>query len=133
MSDDIRLKSHVQGAHNSGSWIWMYERSSRAVKKNCRHLCSRTRNRPFSLSVRSQKEFDVTLLEGGKSVGGLVAGWLTPGGRPVEAGVHGFWYPYRNIFRLIEKDLQIDPFTPWTQSAQYSPNGLEVLIERSIG
>lgn len=34
----------------------------------------------------------MTLLEGGKSVGGLVAGWLTPGGRPVEAGVHGFWY-----------------------------------------
>lgn len=24
-------------------------------------------------------------------MGGLVAGWLTPGGRPVEAGVHGFW------------------------------------------
>lgn len=36
-------------------------------------------------------------------------------------------YPYRNIFNLLEKDLEIDPFTPWTQSAQYSPNGLEVL------
>lgn len=77
--------------------------------------------------LSKQKEFDVTLLEGGKSVGGLVAGWVTPGGRPVEAGVHGFWYPYRNIFRLIEKELQIDPFTPWTQSAQYSPKGLEVI------
>ncbi|CAM9349322.1 unnamed protein product, partial [Hapterophycus canaliculatus] len=76
---------------------------------------------------KQNKEFDVTLLEGGKSVGGLVAGWLTPGGRPVEAGVHGFWYPYRNIFKLIEKDLKIDPFTPWTQSAQYSPEGLEVI------
>ncbi|CAM9420924.1 unnamed protein product [Scytosiphon promiscuus] len=76
---------------------------------------------------KQNKEFDVTLLEGGKSVGGLVAGWLTPGGRPVEAGVHGFWYPYRNIFNLIEKDLKIDPFTPWTQSAQYSPEGLEVI------
>lgn len=41
--------------------------------------------------VPQNKDFDVTLLEGGKSVGGLVAGWLTPGGRPVEAGVHGFW------------------------------------------
>eukprot|EP00752_Nemacystus_decipiens_P008853 g7900.t1 len=76
---------------------------------------------------KQNKDFDVTLLEGGKSVGGLVAGWLTPGGRPVEAGVHGFWYPYRNIFKLIEKDLKIDPFTPWTQSAQYSPAGLEVI------
>ena len=35
-------------------------------------------------------------------------------------------YPYRNIFKLIEKELNIDPFTPWTQSAQYSPEGLEV-------
>ncbi|CAM9213153.1 unnamed protein product [Ectocarpus sp. 8 AP-2014] len=80
----------------------------------------------YELSKQND-DFDVTLLEGGKSVGGLVAGWLTPGGRPVEAGVHGFWYPYRNIFRLIEDDLKIDPFTPWTQSAQYSPNGLEVI------
>lgn len=31
----------------------------------------------------------VTLLEAGASVGGLVAGWKTPGGRSVEAGVHG--------------------------------------------
>eukprot|EP00903_Cladosiphon_okamuranus_P014042 g13058.t2 len=80
----------------------------------------------YELSKQA-KDFDVTLLEGGKSVGGLVAGWLTPGGRPVEAGVHGFWYPYRNIFKLIEEDLKIDPFTPWTQSAQYSPEGLEVI------
>ena len=43
------------------------------------------------VSRQQNKDFDVTLLEGGKSVGGLVAGWLTPGGRPVEAGVHGFW------------------------------------------
>lgn len=44
-----------------------------------------------TLRTCQDKHFDVTLLEGGKSVGGLVAGWLTPGGRPVEAGVHGFW------------------------------------------
>lgn len=45
----------------------------------------------FLFSWILQEEFDVVLLEGGKSVGGLVAGWQTPGGRPVEAGVHGFW------------------------------------------
>ena len=37
----------------------------------------------------------------------------------------GFWYPYRNIFSLVD-ELNIQPFTHWTQSSQYSPNGLEV-------
>lgn len=69
--------------------------------------------------------YDVTLLEAGAYPGGLVAGWKTPGGRAVEAGIHGFWYPYRNIFALVDT-LGLDPFTPFTRSAQYSPIGLEV-------
>ncbi|GGA01489.1 FAD-dependent oxidoreductase [Okeania sp. KiyG1] len=69
--------------------------------------------------------YDVTLLEAGPYPGGLVAGWKTPGGRSVEVGIHGFWYPYHNIFSLVKK-LNLDPFTPWTRSAQYSPAGLEV-------
>jgi uncharacterized protein with NAD-binding domain and iron-sulfur cluster len=72
-----------------------------------------------------QQGYDVTLLEAGDYPGGLVAGWKTAGGRSVEAGVHGFWYPYRNIFDLV-KQLGINPFTPWTKSSQYSPAGLEV-------
>jgi uncharacterized protein with NAD-binding domain and iron-sulfur cluster len=55
----------------------------------------------------------------------LVAGWRTPGGRSVEAGIHGFWYPYSNIFSLV-RELGIGPFTPFTRSSQYSPAGLEV-------
>ncbi|WP_019501651.1 FAD-dependent oxidoreductase [Pseudanabaena sp. PCC 6802] len=73
----------------------------------------------------AQQGYDVTLLEAGAYPGGLVAGWKTAGGRSVEAGVHGFWYPYRNIFDLV-KQLGISPFTPWTKSSQYSPAGLEV-------
>ncbi|NEP79256.1 MAG: NAD(P)-binding protein [Okeania sp. SIO3B3] len=69
--------------------------------------------------------YDVTLLEAGPYPGGLVAGWKTPGGRSVEVGIHGFWYPYHNIFSLVKK-LNLVPFTPWTRSAQYSPAGLEV-------
>lgn len=72
-----------------------------------------------------QQGYDVTLLEAGPYPGGLVAGWKTAGGRSVEAGIHGFWYPYKNIFSLV-KELELNPFTPWTRSCQYSPAGLEV-------
>lgn len=68
--------------------------------------------------------YDVTLLEAGSYPGGLVAGWKA-GERAVEAGVHGFWYPYRNIFALV-RELGLSPFTPFTRSSQYSPQGLEV-------
>ncbi|MBW4646151.1 MAG: FAD-dependent oxidoreductase [Goleter apudmare HA4340-LM2] len=73
----------------------------------------------------AKQGYDVTLLEAGPHPGGLVAGWKTAAGKSVEAGIHGFWYPYRNIFALIN-ELGINPFTTWTRSAQYSPAGLEV-------
>jgi uncharacterized protein with NAD-binding domain and iron-sulfur cluster len=73
----------------------------------------------------AQQGYDVTLLEAATYPGGLVAGWKTPGGRSVEGGIHGFWYPYRNIFNLVD-ELELDPFTPFTRSSQYSPAGLEV-------
>ncbi|MGB7084224.1 MAG: FAD-dependent oxidoreductase [Phormidesmis sp.] len=73
----------------------------------------------------AKQGYDVTLLEAGAHPGGLVAGWQTPKGRSVEAGIHGFWYPYSNIFALTD-ELCIQPFTPYTRSSQYSPAGLEV-------
>ena len=73
----------------------------------------------------AKQGYDVTLLEAGSYPGGLVAGWKTEKGKSVEAGIHGFWYPYRNIFSLIN-ELNINPFTTWTRSSQYSPAGLEV-------
>lgn len=69
--------------------------------------------------------YEVTLLEAAAHPGGLVAGWQTPGGRSVEGGIHGFWYPYRNIFNQISA-LGLTPFTRFTRSSQYSPAGLEV-------
>lgn len=73
----------------------------------------------------AQQGYSVTLLEAGGYPGGLVAGWKTAQGRSVEAGIHGFWYPYRNIFSLVEQ-LGLTPFADWTRSSQYSPAGLEV-------
>ncbi len=73
----------------------------------------------------TKQGYDVTLLEAAPYPGGLVAGWKTPGGKSVEGGIHGFWYPYRNIFSKVD-ELKLDPFTRFTRSSQYSPAGLEV-------
>jgi uncharacterized protein with NAD-binding domain and iron-sulfur cluster len=56
----------------------------------------------------AQQGYEVTLLEAGSYPGGLVAGWKTAQGRSIEAGIHGFWYPYRNIFALM-KELGLTP------------------------
>ena len=73
----------------------------------------------------ARQGYDVTLLEASSHPGGLVAGWRDDRGRAIEGGIHGFWYPYRNIFHLV-RQLGLEPFTPFTRSSQYSPNGLEV-------
>ena len=36
--------------------------------------------------------YNVTLLDAAPNPGGLSAGWRTPQGRAVEAGIKGFWY-----------------------------------------
>lgn len=73
----------------------------------------------------AEQGYDVTLLEAAPYPGGLVAGWKTAAGKSIEGGIHGFWYPYRNIFSKV-KALNLDPFTRFTRSSQYSPAGLEV-------
>ncbi|XP_057769215.1 uncharacterized protein LOC130989276 [Salvia miltiorrhiza] len=64
--------------------------------------------------------FDVTVLEGGYELG-----WKTKSITPDDAGIRGFWYPFRNIFNLVD-ELGLKPFTNWTKSGQYSDEGLEV-------
>jgi len=68
--------------------------------------------------------FDVTLLDGSPNPGGLSAGWRTPQGRSVEAGVKGFWYQYANIFALVRELGLRDVFTRFTPSGFWSPRGL---------
>ena len=53
--------------------------------------------------------------------------YLSPTGKPVEAGTRGFWKDYPNINELCNQ-LGLDEndvFTPFTNSSFYSPDGLE--------
>merc|ERR1719478_1873724 len=53
--------------------------------------------------------------------------YLTPTGKPFEAGTRGFWFDYPNINGLV-KDLGLkeeEVFTDFTTSSFFSPDGLE--------
>ncbi|KAK9823485.1 hypothetical protein WJX72_003089 [[Myrmecia] bisecta] len=69
---------------------------------------------------------DVTLLDAAANPGGLSTGWRTVGGRSVEAGIKGFWYQYRNIEALVAALGIPNPFTDWTRSSFFAPDGLQV-------
>ena len=66
---------------------------------------------------------DVTLFDGGQPG----APMATPSGKPFEAGTRGFWRDYPNMNSILaeigldEKEI----FTDFTESAFYSPDGLE--------
>ena len=74
----------------------------------------------------ASSDCEVVLLEASpKAAGGLAGGWRTPSGRPVEAGIHGFWREYLNTFDMIDK-LGLDRdeiLTPYVPSALVSKNG----------
>jgi hypothetical protein len=38
----------------------------------------------------------------------------------------GFWYGYNNTSALVEQELGLDPFTPFTSSSFWAPDGLQV-------
>jgi uncharacterized protein with NAD-binding domain and iron-sulfur cluster len=79
---------------------------------------------------------EITVIETNSRVGGVVRDGFTTmsGDRPAEAGQHGFWNNYENVFRLLRNDLQgqhgfnIDQaLTKYAPQGQYSPNGLEAI------
>ena len=73
---------------------------------------------------------EVVLIDAAPRVGGLIRdGFTTPNGRRAEAGQHGFWAEYHNIFALV-KELGLgadDLFTQYAEQGQYSPAGLEAV------
>jgi len=79
----------------------------------------------FAESI-SENEADVIILDAAKASGGLAGGWRTAGGRPVEAGIHGFWREYKNTFDMMENKIGLDlnsVLGDYSPSALYSKNG----------
>ncbi|KAL3787824.1 hypothetical protein ACHAW5_003576 [Stephanodiscus triporus] len=82
----------------------------------------------------SSSSLDVTIVDASARAGGLVRdGYGTIGGmtRGGEAGQHGFWDNYRNIFSLLNDlptiDAIDDVLTGYAEQGQYSPRGLEAV------
>ena len=74
----------------------------------------------------SKNNVDVTLVDAAARPGGVVRdGFTTRGGRPAEAGQHGFWEEDFNIYKLLDElKLADDPLTGYAEQGQYSPEGL---------
>merc|ERR1719390_434528 len=69
-------------------------------------------------NLAKQPGVEVTLLDAAPRVGGLIRdGYTTPGGRRAEAGQHGFWAEYRNIFSLTD-EIGLDRDEIFTQYAE---------------
>lgn len=74
----------------------------------------------------NNNDLQITLLDASpRGKGGLAGGWRTPQGRPVEAGIHGFWREYRNTFAVLDRlGLELDEIlTPYTPSLLHSSRG----------
>lgn len=82
---------------------------------------------------KNDKNINVTVLEASPRVGGLVRDGFTTlsGQRPAEAGQHGFWKNYHNIFRLLRQEINdfdiSQALTDYAEQGQYSPRGLEAI------
>ena len=87
-----------------------------------------------ALSSQTDIPLDITVVDASPKVGGLVRdGFQTLNGKidKAEAGQHGFWDNYHNIFRLLDTEIPaIDPedvLTGYAEQGQYSPEGLEAV------
>ncbi|KAL7541867.1 hypothetical protein ACHAXR_011310 [Thalassiosira sp. AJA248-18] len=84
---------------------------------------------------KQSSQLDITLVDASPRVGGLVRdGFKTINGTvsaKAEAGQHGFWDNYHNIFSFLEELPTIenvdDVLTGYAEQGQYSPRGLEAV------
>mmetsp|Transcript_4236 Transcript_4236/g.4652 ORF Transcript_4236/g.4652 Transcript_4236/m.4652 type:complete len:581 (-) Transcript_4236:417-2159(-) len=82
-------------------------------------------------SLSQDPNYEVTVVDAAPRVGGLVRDGFRSmtGERKAEAGQHGFWDQYYNIFKLLKEDLGIfdSALTDYAEQGQYSPDGLEAV------
>ena len=82
-------------------------------------------------SLSKSNNVQITIVDAAPRVGGLVRdGFQTINGTSQgEAGQHGFWDNYSNIFRLLEELLgDVEKvLTGYAEQGQYSPRGLEAV------
>ncbi|VEU39623.1 unnamed protein product [Pseudo-nitzschia multistriata] len=85
-----------------------------------------------ALGAQAEVPLDITVVDAAPRAGGLVRdGFATQKGKKAaEAGQHGFWDNYHNIFALLERADWVDPeeiLTGYAEQGQYSPSGLEAV------
>ena len=94
-----------------------------AVAETLSHYLSSSNNNKLSSSSNSNNvNLELTMIDASPSRGGLSSGWKTPlTNRTVEAGIHGFWRGYRNVYDLMEciEGVEIDNVL-----GEYSPSVL---------
>lgn len=82
-------------------------------------------------ALSADPNYEVTVVDAAPRVGGLVRDGFRSmtGERKAEAGQHGFWDQYNNIFKLLKEDLKIfdTALTGYAEQGQYSPAGLEAV------
>jgi uncharacterized protein with NAD-binding domain and iron-sulfur cluster len=84
------------------------------------------------LRAAGSDSIHVTVIDAASRVGGLVRdGYMSrTGQRPAEAGQHGFWNNYHNIYRLLRDRLgngTTAVLSDYAEQGQYSPRGLQAV------
>jgi len=90
----------------------------------------------LATSSNANQQLDITLVDASPRVGGLVRDGFTTinntTNAKAEAGQHGFWDNYYNIFNFLENESPTisnidDVLTGYAKQGQFSPQGLEAV------
>lgn len=85
---------------------------------------------PQKNSSNSTTTMEVTLVDAAPRVGGLVRDGFASQKqqRDAEAGQHGFWRNYRNIYKFLNETYDLwNLLSDYAPQGQYSPRGLEAV------
>ena len=125
----LALATHVAALRQPASSISM---ATAPPKRNVVVVGAGWAGLSTAWSLSRDESVRVTVVDAAPRPGGVVRdGFKTKLGKNAEAGQHGFWDEYHNIYRLLYEDLGLtgaaDPLTGYAEQGQYSPNGLEAV------